>query len=68
MKNTQKQQLIKSIIENLENEETEEIEIEEDEEENEELSLKLTREPILYSSTLKDYQTKETLGPYYAYD
>ena len=57
------------IIENLESEEeTEEIEIEEDEEENEELSLKLTREPILYSSTLKDYQTKETLGPYYAYD
>lgn len=43
---------------------------EEQEESNEieELTFSLTREPILYSSSLKDFQTQEILGPYYAYD
>ena len=43
----------------------------EEQEENaniENQSFVLTREPILYSSFLKDAQTKEILGPYYAYD
>lgn len=35
---------------------------------NEDGSVTTTREPILYSSTLQDPQTKEILGLYYAYD
>ena len=42
--------------------------VNDNEEQNENQSSTLTREPILYSSSLKDAQTKEILGPYYAYD
>ncbi len=55
------------LIEESEEEEQEEKEIE-DLSENTDKPFTLTREPILYSSSLKDPYTKEILGPYYAND
>lgn len=57
---------LKNIL--IENNITENQEEQEENNEIEELTFSLIREPILYSSSLKDFQTQKILGPYYAYD
>ena len=57
---------LKNIL--IENNITENQEEQEENNEIEELTFSLIREPILYSSLLKDFQTQKILGPYYAYD